>query len=153
MVTGRLRKISKLAHWFAFSCNDEHLGCFASLAMTIQHNKISNRALPLFISFMMGFVIHILNAPGFVEFIERFGYIGIFIWFITIDQISPIPEEISLLIIGYLCAHEVFHPLLAGLICLAGFVTADIAYYYLSRTGSKLIKKKAGKPKSSWMAS
>jgi membrane protein DedA with SNARE-associated domain len=93
---------------------------------------------------MVGFVFHLLKTPGFVEFIGRFGYIGIFLWFITIDQVTPIPEEISLLIVGYLCAHEVFHPLPAGLLCLAGFITADIAYYYLSRTGSRLIKKSRG---------
>jgi membrane protein DedA with SNARE-associated domain len=104
-------------------------------------------------SFMVGFVFYLLKTPGFVEFIEKFGYIGIFLWFITIDQVTPIPEEISLLIVGYLCAHEVFHPLAAGLFCLAGFISADIAYYYLSRTGSKLIKKRAGKTRSSWMTS
>jgi len=94
----------------------------------------------------------LLKAPGFIEFIQRFGYIGIFIWFITFDQISPIPEEISLLIVGYLCAHNAFHPVLAGLVCLAGFVTADIAYYYLFKTGSRLFKKKSGRSNTSWVA-
>jgi membrane protein DedA with SNARE-associated domain len=120
---------------------------------SIPHHRWAFQALTLFILFVMGFAIHILNTPGFVEFIERFGYIGIFLWFITIDQVTPIPEEISLLIVGYLCAHEVFHPLAAGLFCLAGFISADIAYYYLSRTGSKLIKRRPGKPRSSWMTS
>ena len=94
-----------------------------------------------------------LKTPGFIEFIQRFGYIGIYIWFISFDQITPIPEEISLLIVGYLCAHEVFDPIPAGLVCLAGFISADIAYYFLSKTGSKIIKKKSTHSKSSWIAS
>ncbi|MGH2565667.1 MAG: hypothetical protein ACRDE5_14215, partial [Ginsengibacter sp.] len=44
--------------------------------------------------------IFLFNMPDFTQFIEKWGYLGIFIWFITFDQITPIPEEISLLLVG-----------------------------------------------------
>jgi membrane protein DedA with SNARE-associated domain len=95
----------------------------------------------------------LFNIPDFAQFIERFGYIGIFIWFVTFDQFTPFPEEISLLIIGYLIAHHIFHPVLAGVFCLLGFICVDTIYYLLSKTGSKLIKRKSQRSRSSFVAS
>jgi len=84
----------------------------------------------------------ILKTPGFSHFISRFGYIGIILWFITFDQLTPIPEEVSLLIVGYLSVHGVFNPILAGVFCLVGFIAVDTAYYFLSKKGSSFIKKR-----------
>jgi membrane protein DedA with SNARE-associated domain len=84
----------------------------------------------------------ILKTPGFTSFINRLGYIGILIWFLSFDQFTPIPEEVSLLIIGYLAAHKVFNPVLAGLFCLAGFLIVDTVYFFLSEKGNSFIKKK-----------
>jgi membrane protein DedA with SNARE-associated domain len=70
------------------------------------------------------------------------GYIGIIIWFITFDQLTPIPEEISLLILGYLSVHNIFNPVVAGICCLAGFIAVDTVYFLLSRKGSSFISKK-----------
>ena len=69
------------------------------------------------------------------------GYVGILVWFITFDQLTPFPEEISLLIVGYLSAHHVFNPFIAGLFCLAGFLAVDTGYFFLSKKGSSFIKK------------
>jgi membrane protein DedA with SNARE-associated domain len=96
-------------------------------------------------------LLYLLDTPGFTNFIERFGYIGIFLWFISFDQLTPLPEEISLLLIGYLCAHQIFNPILAGLFSLLGFLTIDIIYFMLSKKGSSFIKKKT-KGSSSLMA-
>jgi membrane protein DedA with SNARE-associated domain len=35
----------------------------------------------------------------------------------------------------------VFEPVIAGAVCLAGFMTIDLIYFFLSRTGSRWIKK------------
>ena len=94
---------------------------------------------------------YLLDTPAFTNFIERFGYIGIFFWFISFDQLTPLPEEISLLLIGYLCAHQIFNPVFAGLVSLLGFLTIDIIYFMLSKKGSSFIKKKT-KGSSSLMA-
>src|SRR5215831_6395640 len=86
--------------------------------------------------------LYLLGTPGFSTFIARFGYIGIVVWFLTFDQFTPLPEEVSLLIIGYLSAHKVFHPAIAGVFCLAGFLTVDTIYFFLSTKRSSWIKKK-----------
>jgi membrane protein DedA with SNARE-associated domain len=101
---------------------------------------------------MYDLLILLFNMPNFTQFIEKFGYIGILIWFLTFDQITPIPEEISLLLIGYLCANGIFNPFLAGAIALAGMVSVDILYYHLSKTGSRLIKRKSKEKTSGFVA-
>jgi membrane protein DedA with SNARE-associated domain len=91
---------------------------------------------------MYAFLFFVLKTPGFTHFVSRLGYIGIIAWFITFDQLTPIPEEISLLIVGYLSAHNIFNPVVAGICCLAGFVAVDILYFFLSKKGSAFISKK-----------
>jgi membrane protein DedA with SNARE-associated domain len=95
---------------------------------------------------------YILKTPDFFQFVARFGYIGILVWFLTFDQLTPIPEEVSLLIVGYLSAHDVFNPVIAGIFCLAGFLIVDTVYFFLSKKGSSWIKKKT-KGSSSFMES
>jgi membrane protein DedA with SNARE-associated domain len=101
---------------------------------------------------MDAFLFFILKTPGFTHFISRFGYIGIVVWFITFDQLTPLPEEISLLVMGYLCVHSVFNPVLAGISSLVGFLIIDSIYFVLSKKGSSYIKKKT-KGSSSFMES
>lgn len=91
---------------------------------------------------------HVTSAQ-FQDYFQRYGYIGIYIYFVTVDQLSPIPEEFSLVIIGYLASQGLINPLLAGLISLIAFFTIDIIYFYLTKTGSKLVSgitKRAGSP-------
>ncbi len=93
-----------------------------------------------------------LRTPAFSHFIEQFGYLGILLWFLTFDQVTPIPEEVSLLIVGYLSAHHIFNPIVAATFCLAGFLIVDSVYFFLSKKGSSFIKKKT-RGSSSLMAS
>ena len=87
-------------------------------------------------------ILVLLKTPGFTHFIQHFGYVGILVWFITFDQFTPFPEEISLLVVGYLSAHHIFNPVIAGLFSLAGFLAVDTAYFFLSKKGSGFIKKR-----------
>src|SRR5215470_16326525 len=96
---------------------------------------------------MYAFLFFVLRTPGFTHFVSRVGYIGI-IWFITFDQLTPIPEEISLLIVGYLSAHNIFNPVVAGICCLAGFIAVDTIYFFLSKKGSSFISKRIKKSSS-----
>jgi membrane protein DedA with SNARE-associated domain len=91
---------------------------------------------------MYAFLFFVLKTPGFTHFVSRLGYIGIIAWFITFDQLTPIPEEISLLIVGYLSAHNIFNPVVAGVSCLSGFIAVDTVYFFLSKKGSAFISKK-----------
>ena len=84
----------------------------------------------------------LLDSPQFSPFVQQYGYLGIYLWFISFDQITPFPEEISLLIIGYLSALGAFNPILAGACSLLGFFTIDTIYFFLSKKGSKWIRKK-----------
>src|SRR5262245_6340268 len=86
--------------------------------------------------------LFLIKIPDFLNFIKQSGYFGIYIWFITFDQLTPIPEEFSLLLLGYLIANHIFNPFLAGGAAAAGFITIDIIYYFLSKSGSRLVKKK-----------
>jgi len=94
--------------------------------------------------------LFLVTIPDFLSFIKQFGYVGIFIWFVTFDQLTPIPEEFSLLLLGYLIANHVFDPFLAGIAAVAGFLTIDIIYYFLSRSGSRLVRKKRENSESSF---
>jgi len=89
---------------------------------------------------MHSFLLLILSHD-FQFYFSRYGYIGIYIFFVTIDQIAPIPEEITLIVIGYFGAQDVLSPIMAGAFSLAAFLTIDIIYYFLAKTGNKLVKK------------
>lgn len=82
-----------------------------------------------------------INGNGFVRYIEPLGYAGIYLWYITIDQVTFIPEEVTLMTIGYLASNHIFNPFLAGLFAIAGFITIDLVYFLLTRRGSKLVSK------------
>jgi membrane protein DedA with SNARE-associated domain len=84
----------------------------------------------------------LLKTQQFSTFIGRFGYIGIVIWFVTFDQLAPLPEEISLLILGYLSAKGIFYPILAGIASLIPFLIIDSIYFFLAKKGNAFIKKK-----------
>jgi membrane protein DedA with SNARE-associated domain len=89
----------------------------------------------------MAFEILSFNIPNFSEYIKLFGYLGIFLFFITVDQLTFIPEEITLLTIGYLASQGVFNPVIAGIISFTAFVAVDVAYFYFTKKGVKFTKR------------
>jgi membrane-associated protein len=82
-----------------------------------------------------------LSITNFSDYSLHLGYLGIFLFFITIDQFTPIPEEITLLTIGYLSFNHVFNPVLAGIVSLMAFITVDMLYFFLTKSGNKLVKR------------
>ena len=83
----------------------------------------------------------ILLSSQLQGYFSKFGYIGVYIWFITVDQIVPIPEEITLIVIGYLSSQGLISPILAGIFSIAAFITVDTVYFQLTLSGNKLIQK------------
>ena len=79
------------------------------------------------------------------DYFGRFGYLGIYLWFITVDQLAPIPEELTLIIIGYWAATGLMSPVLAAGFAIAAFVTVDTAYFLLTKSGNKLIQRVANR--------
>lgn len=81
------------------------------------------------------------SSPEFVNFALHWGYLGILLWFLTIDQLTPVPEELTLLTIGYLSANNVFNPILAAAVSVFAFVAVDIAYFFLAKSGHSLVRR------------
>jgi membrane-associated protein len=88
----------------------------------------------------------------FSQYSSHLGYLGIFLFFITIDQVTPLPEEVTLLTIGYLSSQHVFNPLIAGIVSLAAFLAVDSAYYFLARSGNKFARRIVEGKKSSFIS-
>jgi len=80
-------------------------------------------------------------SPELTHYILHFGYAGIFLFFITVDQLTPLPEEFTLLALGYFAATHLFNPYLAGLSSIAGFITIDVIYFFLAKSGNKFFTK------------
>ncbi len=82
-----------------------------------------------------------LALPDLQQEFALFGYLGIFLFFITIDQLTVVPEEITLLSIGYLCSKGVLHPVFAGIFTFSAFIVVDSVYFFLPRANSKWMKR------------
>jgi len=96
----------------------------------------------------MALLFDIAHLPNFSEYSRQFGYIGIFLFFITVDQLTPLPEEITLLTIGYLASNHIFNPFFAGIASVAAFLFVDFVYFFLAKSGNKFIKKIVERKKS-----
>lgn len=99
----------------------------------------------------MELLISSQELPGILNYSSRYGYIGIFLFFITIDQLTPFPEEITLLTIGYLSSNHVVNPILVGIASIAAFLTVDLVYFFWARSGNKFIEKMLAGKKNSMM--
>lgn len=87
-----------------------------------------------------------LHNIDFSTFIQTYGFIGVFVWYVTFDQLIPIPNEVTLLTIGFLAHGEnIFVPTLAIVAAVLAFVIVDLAYYFLARSGKSIVHKRAGK--------
>lgn len=89
-----------------------------------------------------------IQIPDVGEYLTRFSYLGIFIWFTVFDFFAPFPDELSLLTVGYFASQGVFNPFLAAGLIIFSFVLTDSISFYLARGGSSLLKKKLKRPKA-----
>lgn len=71
--------------------------------------------------------------------VSKFSYVGVFGFSLLANLFVPVPEEIFLLVLGYLTASGVFNPILVTVIVIVGFSIIDILLYYLARRGNKLL--------------
>lgn len=81
-----------------------------------------------------------METHDIAYYMAHYSYLGIFIWFFLIDQITPIPEELILVSIGYLTHTDLINPLFAGLAALLGLMLVDNTYYFLAFRGNKYIQ-------------
>ncbi len=77
----------------------------------------------------------------FQELIQQFSYLGIFFWFAFFDQITPIPEELVLITMGFIANQGHIDPVLAGITALGGLMVIDNIYYGLGKSGKILFNR------------
>ncbi|MFT5280918.1 MAG: membrane protein DedA with SNARE-associated domain [Flavobacteriaceae bacterium] len=90
-------------------------------------------------------------AETFIQTIGAFSYVGVFIFSLLANMVMPVPEEVFLLIVGYLGGIGVVKLWISGLIIFCGLTISDIVLYHLSRGAGKIVsflrKKLVGKDK------
>jgi membrane protein DedA with SNARE-associated domain len=74
-------------------------------------------------------------------YVLQFSYLGIFLWFAIIEQLTPIPEEVYLMTLGYIAVHAGMNIFLCGIAALAGLLTTDNLLFYLALKGNKFSQK------------
>ncbi len=82
----------------------------------------------------------------FQELIVQYSYLGIFLWFIFFDQVTPIPEELILISMGFAANQGLMNPFAGVGAALLGLVIVDNVYFGLTRSG-KYFFKRLKKPK------
>jgi len=82
------------------------------------------------------------NTQFFINYIEHFSYLGIVAIGAAVGYLVPIPEEIFLLLVGYIAGIGVYNIYLANLFAIIGILTGDNILFWLSRyEGGKIISR------------
>jgi membrane-associated protein len=77
----------------------------------------------------------------YMELIQQLGaysYLGVFIIGLLANMVIPVPEEVSLLTLGYLSGTGVFTVFFVIPLLILGLLLSDTFLYYLSRRGSRI---------------
>lgn len=82
-----------------------------------------------------------MDTHDITYYVAHYSYLGIFIWFFLIDQLTPIPEELVLVTVGYLTQTDYVNPFFAGIAALLGLMVVDNIYFYLACSGNKWTQK------------
>jgi membrane-associated protein len=72
-------------------------------------------------------------ADFFIQYIEHFSYLGIFLFLVFAGHVLPIPEEIILLVVGYLAADGVLKLSLGLTVTLVALLIGDNIIYRLAQ--------------------
>ncbi len=76
-------------------------------------------------------------------FIEHFSYLGIFILLILGGVGFPFPEDATLILSGFLVAHDIIKPLPGFLVTYAGLLVSDYFLYWVGkRYGRRVVEHK-----------
>lgn len=85
------------------------------------------------------------------QYIIQFSYLGIFLWFAIVEQLTPVPEEVSLMSLGYLCMHSSLNIYLSMTVSMLALTVADNLFFYLALSGNKFIHRFTRKVESKVM--
>ncbi|MEK9131948.1 MAG: DedA family protein [Patescibacteria group bacterium] len=82
-----------------------------------------------------------VDPTVFIDYIDQFSYGGIFLIALLSGHLIPFPEDIILLVAGYLASAGFVNPYYAGGVALIGILIGDTILYRLSRSNSRLIHR------------
>jgi membrane protein DedA with SNARE-associated domain len=77
----------------------------------------------------------------FITTVEKFSYLGIFIFAVFSGYIVPIPEEIILLIVGFMASASIIHLTPAIFVVVIAFIIGDNILFRLVTKNNKLVTK------------
>ena len=77
----------------------------------------------------------------FINSVEQFSYLGIFLFALFSGYILPIPEEIILLIVGYMASIGYVHLLPAIFVVIIAFIIGDNVVFRLTLHNNKHVTK------------
>ncbi len=73
------------------------------------------------------------NTQFFINYLEHFSYLGIFIIGAMVGYLIPLPEEIFLLVVGYIAGIGIYNAYLATLFAILGVLTGDNILFWFSK--------------------
>ena len=74
-----------------------------------------------------------------IKYLSHFSYLGFFVYFCFFGYLIPIPEEIILVVLGYLAGIGRFNPWLVFFSVFIGMMTHDNVFYWLCYKESKYL--------------
>jgi len=77
----------------------------------------------------------------FINSVEHFSYIAIFLFCIFSGYVIPLPEEILLLIVGYMASSHIVHLIPAIMVVIVAIIIGDNILYRLTLKNNKHVRK------------
>ena len=84
-------------------------------------------------------MFRLMSEFFFIDALSNLPYLGIFLFAIFSGYIVPIPEEIILLIVGFMASAGIVHPFPATIILMVAFILGDNILYRLVLKNNKLV--------------
>jgi len=81
------------------------------------------------------------NWEFLVPYLEHLSYVGIFITLAFLGHFIPLPEEVLLLIVGYIVSLGFGNLWMVIVISLIAGASGDVLLYWLSKNGNKLLSR------------
>lgn len=73
------------------------------------------------------------------DYIANLSYLGIFLWFAVLEQFTPIPEEVSLMSMGYMVGQLGLNVFACAAVSVAGLLTFDNGLFLLSLKSARIL--------------
>ncbi len=81
----------------------------------------------------------------FISYAEGLSYLGLFLYVALLGHIALVPEEVILLLTGYLAAEQLFHLPLAIVVVILAVLAVDNCFYWCARRGNRWIDNMKGR--------